>query len=118
MSNVYVHFSQTSLPARYSVVNFQLGSHSLRFREVIHKPLLRTQKQTTKKPRKFEVLKEAQTGFEPDSTANLNIAYLRGFQQLQGVSQFGVCKYLHFIANFVNDVQYFEQSCNTKCNTD
>ena len=35
MSNVYVHFSQTSLPARYSVVNFQLGSHSLRFREVI-----------------------------------------------------------------------------------
>ena len=35
MSNVYVHFSQISLPARYSVVNFQLESHSLRFREVI-----------------------------------------------------------------------------------
>lgn len=35
MSNVYVHFSQISFPARYSVVNFQLGSHSLRFREVI-----------------------------------------------------------------------------------
>ena len=35
MSNVYVHFSQISFPARYSVVNFQLVSHSLRFREVI-----------------------------------------------------------------------------------
>ena len=35
MSNVYVHFSQISFPARYSVVNFQLESHSLRFREVI-----------------------------------------------------------------------------------
>ena len=28
------------------------------------------------------------TGEEPDSNANLNIAYLRGFQQLQGVSSF------------------------------
>ncbi len=36
MSNVYVHFSQISFPARYSVVNFQLESHSLRFREVIY----------------------------------------------------------------------------------
>ena len=36
MSNVYVHFSQISVPARYSVVNFQLESHSLRFREVIY----------------------------------------------------------------------------------
>ena len=35
MSNVYVHFSQISFPARYSVVNFRLESHSLRFREVI-----------------------------------------------------------------------------------
>ena len=35
MSNVYVPFSQISFPARYSVVNFQLESHSLRFREVI-----------------------------------------------------------------------------------
>ena len=35
MSNVYVHFSLISFPARYSVVNFQLESHSLRFREVI-----------------------------------------------------------------------------------
>ena len=35
MSNVYVHFSQISFLARYSVVNFQLVSHSLRFREVI-----------------------------------------------------------------------------------
>ena len=37
MSNVYVHFSQISFPARYSVVNFRLESHSLRFREVIQK---------------------------------------------------------------------------------
>ena len=36
MSNVYVHFSLISFPARYSVVNFQLVSHSLRFREVIN----------------------------------------------------------------------------------
>ena len=35
MSNVYVHFSLISFPARYSVVNFQLESHSLRFREVM-----------------------------------------------------------------------------------
>ena len=35
MSNVYVHFSQISVPARYSVVNYQLESHSLKFREVI-----------------------------------------------------------------------------------
>lgn len=35
MSNVYVHFSLISFSARYSVVNFQLESHSLRFREVI-----------------------------------------------------------------------------------
>ncbi len=35
MSNVYVHFSPISFPARYSVVNFQLESHSLRFRKVI-----------------------------------------------------------------------------------
>ena len=35
MSNVYVHFSQISFPARYLVVNFQLLSRSLRFREVI-----------------------------------------------------------------------------------
>lgn len=35
MSNVYVHFSEISFPARYSVVNFRLESHSLRFREVI-----------------------------------------------------------------------------------
>ena len=35
MSNVYVHFSQISFFARYSVVNFRLESHSLRFREVI-----------------------------------------------------------------------------------
>ena len=35
MSNVYVHFSQISFPARYLVVNFQLESHSLRFREVM-----------------------------------------------------------------------------------
>ncbi len=35
MSNVYVHFSQSSFSARYSVVNFQLKSHSLRFREFI-----------------------------------------------------------------------------------
>ena len=35
MSNVYVHFSQISFPARYSIVNFQLVSRSLRFREVI-----------------------------------------------------------------------------------
>ena len=36
MSNVYVHFSQISFPARYSVVNLRLESHSLRFREVIN----------------------------------------------------------------------------------
>ena len=35
MSNVYVHFSEISFPTRYSVVNFQLESLSLRFREVI-----------------------------------------------------------------------------------
>ena len=35
MSNVYVHFSLISFPARYSVVNLRLESHSLRFREVI-----------------------------------------------------------------------------------
>ena len=35
MSNVYVHFSQISFPARYSVVKFQVKPHSLRFREVI-----------------------------------------------------------------------------------
>ena len=35
MSNIYVHFSQISFPVRYLVVNFQLESHSLRFREVI-----------------------------------------------------------------------------------
>ncbi len=35
MPNVYVHFSQISFPARYSVVNLRLESHSLRFREVI-----------------------------------------------------------------------------------
>ena len=35
MSNVYVHFSQISFPAQYSVVNLRLESHSLRFREVI-----------------------------------------------------------------------------------
>ena len=33
MSNIYVHFSQISFPVRYLVVNFQLESHSLRFRE-------------------------------------------------------------------------------------
>ena len=42
MSNVYVHFSQISFPAPYSVVNFQLESHSLRFREVILSILLYT----------------------------------------------------------------------------
>ena len=36
MSNIYVHFSQISFPVRYLVVNFQLESHSLRFREVIN----------------------------------------------------------------------------------
>ena len=40
------------------------------------------------------------------------------FSNYKAFRNFGVCKYLHFIANFVNDVQYFEQSCNTKCNTD
>ena len=35
MSNIYVHFSQISFPVRYLVVNFQLESHSLRFREVM-----------------------------------------------------------------------------------
>ena len=35
MSNVYVHFSQISFSARYSVVNFLLVPHLLRFREVI-----------------------------------------------------------------------------------
>ena len=35
MSNVYVHFSLISFPARYLVVNFRLESHSLRFRAVI-----------------------------------------------------------------------------------
>ncbi|WP_300701089.1 hypothetical protein, partial [uncultured Phocaeicola sp.] len=35
---VYVHFSQISFPARYSVVNLRLESHSLRFREVIITP--------------------------------------------------------------------------------
>ena len=35
MSNVYVHFSEISFPARYSVVKFQLESYLLRFREVI-----------------------------------------------------------------------------------
>ena len=38
MSNIYVHFSQISFPVRYLVVNFQLESHSLRFREVIFSP--------------------------------------------------------------------------------
>ena len=42
MSNVYVHFSQISFPAPYSVVNFQLESHSLRFREVISPSFLRS----------------------------------------------------------------------------
>ena len=36
MSNVYVHFSEISFPARYSVVKFQLEFHLLRFREVIY----------------------------------------------------------------------------------
>lgn len=36
MSNVYVHFPQISFPARYSVVKFQVKSHSLRFREVMY----------------------------------------------------------------------------------
>ena len=35
MSNVYVHFSQISFSVRYLVINFQLESHSLRFREII-----------------------------------------------------------------------------------
>ena len=43
---------------------------------LIHKPLLRTQKQTTKKPRKFEVLKEAQTGFEPGAIPSLKALIL------------------------------------------
>ena len=47
MSNVYVHFSQISFPARYSVVNFQLESHSLRFREVIIKWIPKTRQATS-----------------------------------------------------------------------
>lgn len=42
MSDVYVHFSQFSFPVRYSVVNFRLESHSLRFREVIYTDSNRT----------------------------------------------------------------------------
>lgn len=35
MSNIYVHFSEFSFPAQYSVINFQSESHSVRFQEVI-----------------------------------------------------------------------------------
>lgn len=37
---------------------------------------------------------------EPDSTANPNIAYLRGFQQLQGVSQFWSVQIFTFYCKF------------------
>ena len=40
------------------------------------------------------------TGQEPDSTANPNVAYLRGFQQLQGVSQFWSVQIFTFYCKF------------------
>lgn len=38
--------------------------------------------------KELRALFDVQRDMEPDSNANLNIAYLRGFQQLQGVSSF------------------------------